>query len=115
MVEIKAGAEDVQRSLEANPRWEEDHDGLVGVFLGARDWPRAAVELEKLASLPHRPGAAIAAAVCKRMVGDTAGADSLLNATQSRLGASDSQMRDLFVKTERVLKERAGTSSRSAE
>lgn len=92
MVEVKAGAEDVQLGLRSNSHWEGDHEVLAVLFLNNGDVPRAASEFEKLSVLPHRPDAAVYAGVCWEAAGDTARADSLITRAGSRMGLSHARL-----------------------
>lgn len=92
MIEVKAGPEDVQQGLLLNPDWEGDHEKLAMVFLRSGDVPRAAYEFEKLSVLKHRPDAAGYAGVCWDVIGNTARADSLIEAAGSRMQLSRPQL-----------------------
>jgi hypothetical protein len=111
MVEIKAGPEDVAAALAANPKWEEDHLGLAGVFAAGGDLPRASTEFEKVSQLDHRPDAAVFAAVCSRLAGDEPRADSLMRAVRPRMRGTDAEMDELVRRIREVVLERMGARS----
>jgi hypothetical protein len=94
LVEVRAGPEDVAIGLRDNPQWEDDHEKLAMLFLQSDDVPRAAVEFEKLATLPQRPYDAAYAAVCREAIGDSARADSLSAVAAARMGLTVAQMKE---------------------
>jgi hypothetical protein len=106
MVEVRAGEEDVRSAIRDNPKWEEDHDGLAGLFLEKGDLRRAAVELAKLSQLRHRPDAAVYAGVCWRLAGDGRKADSLLRSGAARLHVSDRVMGNIVDGVAREIRRR---------
>ena len=84
MVEISAGSENIALATASNPQWEADHEKLAMLFLRSGDVGRAGTEFAKLSQLPHRADAAVFAGVCLGVVGDSAAADSLIQAAQTR-------------------------------
>jgi hypothetical protein len=106
MVQIKAGPEDLLTEQARNPRWEDDHQGLATLMVAKRDPARASSEFEKLSQLPHRPDAAVFAAVSSRLAGDTLRADSLLRAVRPRLRGTAAEMNELMARVERRMRER---------
>ena len=106
MVEVKAGAEDVEAAVAANPLWEEDHDGLADLFVFKDDLPRAAVEYEKLAHLDHRPDAALRSAACLYLLGDSAKAEALVRGARPRFRGTDLEIQLLLSRIQEHTAER---------
>lgn len=93
MVEVMAGPENLQSERLSNPDWEDDHTKLAMLFLRAGDPRRAAIEFDKIATLPRRPDAGGLAAICWEVAGDTLRARAVARATAGRMGLSDGEMR----------------------
>ncbi len=93
MVEVKTGAEDLRAAMRSDPNWEANHEALAMMLLrnGATDL--AAGEFEKLSQLPHRLDAVAFATVCRQVLGDSAGAESLIVAAARRKQMPESQFR----------------------
>jgi hypothetical protein len=88
LVEVKGGAEDVRADIASDPNWEGNHEALAMLFLRSGDVPRAETEFEKLSLLGRRPDAAVYAAVCREVMGDSVGAQLLLTTARTRTGLS---------------------------
>jgi len=72
-IELIVGPEDLARAMEMNGTWAEDHKRLALTFGRARDWERAAVEIEKLATAyPDNPEYPRNLARCLEEKGDSA-------------------------------------------
>lgn len=74
MIEIREPVTDLAQELTWNPAWERDHQDLALVYLGARDFERAAAEFDVIARLPRRVDALVMGAVCHRLAGDSTSA-----------------------------------------
>jgi hypothetical protein len=94
-VEVHAGAEDVPRAREDNPRWETDHLTLAGALARGGDWALAGAEYAKLAgAFPERGEYPFNAGVSYETLGDSAAA-ALWYARAAALPGADRETQDL--------------------
>ena len=74
--------------------WEDEHGRLAMTFVTSGDFRRAARLFDSLATLPHRADAAMFAAVCHEVAGDSARAAAGYAVVRQRTGGSRQEFRD---------------------
>lgn len=90
--EVYADGTPDPRTGQRDSAWERDHESLAIIFMKSGDLTGAARLFERIALLPHRPDAAMFAAVCWQAHGDSARAAADFAIAQGRTGGSPAEI-----------------------